>query len=170
MKIFLTGASGNVGGEILEHFLNLNFSITCGLRNIDSIPDNASLRKIRFDLGKLTPDGVLIEALGDCDAVIHCGAKIPSKSEDQTKNLDKYLQNNSESTRQLLQLASNHGVKNFIYISAINSVYSNPFPITENNKYNPHNSYILSKILGELYCIYYNILLNGPQCQAINLL
>jgi nucleoside-diphosphate-sugar epimerase len=105
--IFLTGASGFVGGAIAK---SLQSTVT--VRAMSRAPQSdaaiAALgaTPVRCELGALTT-----EHLAGCDAVIHCAAFVK-----QWGTRDRFWQTNVEGTQQLLQVARDAGVKRFIHI------------------------------------------------------
>ena len=105
--VFLTGASGFVGGAIAKA-LQVKASVHAMSRSPQSDQAVTALgaTPIRCELGAVTP-----EQLTGCDAVIHCAAFVK-----QWGTRDRFWQANVEGTAQLLQTARDAGVKRFIHI------------------------------------------------------
>ena len=99
MKIFVTGSSGFIGKELVNH-LSLGYDV------------------VEFDLEKgfdiLQYDQVL-EAIQGCEVVIHLAA-IPKPQEDKT--FEDYFRINCQGTLNVAKAAQESGVKRLIYASS----------------------------------------------------
>ena len=107
MDIFITGASGFVGGAALKR-LSQQHNVRAMSRSIESdkkiMSNNGA--PIRCQLGSV--DSADLEG---CDVVIHCAAYIGPWGAREL-----YWQTNVEGTQQLLEAAKKAGVKRFIHI------------------------------------------------------
>ena len=109
MKIFITGASGFIGGAVAQK-LKENHTIFAMARS------ERSAKKVK-GLGA-TPvlcslNHVKVEDLQNCDLIIHAAAYVEAWGTRQ-----QYWDMNVEGTRQLLATAKEAGVKKFIHISS----------------------------------------------------
>ncbi len=106
-QIFITGASGFVGGAIART-LAQKHTVRAMSRTPASDMSLATMRvtAIRCELGQVTP-----AHLGDCDTVIHCAAYVKQWGSEQV-----FRRTNVEGTRQLLDAAGRAGVRRFIHI------------------------------------------------------
>lgn len=107
MKIYVTGASGFVGGAVVRAFKDTHELLAMSRsENSDAKIKGLGARPIRAELGWVPP-----ESLAGVDAIVHCAAYVedwgPWKS---------YWEINVEGTKQLLDVARAAGVKRFIHI------------------------------------------------------
>jgi len=105
--IFVTGASGFVGGAIVQA-LSKTANVTAMSRSKQSDAAIAALgaTPIRCELGAVAKEHLL-----GCDVVIHCAAFVK-----QWGPREQFLKTNVEGTEQLLRVAREAGVKRFIHI------------------------------------------------------
>lgn len=105
--IFLTGASGFVGGAICKSLQGIA-KVHAMSRSPQSDATIVSLgaTPVRCELGAVKP-----EHLAGSDIVIHCAAFVK-----QWGTPDQFWQGNVEGTEQLLRAARDAGVKRFIHI------------------------------------------------------
>jgi nucleoside-diphosphate-sugar epimerase len=108
MQIFITGASGFVGGAAAKFFTEEGHTVIAMSRSGKSDEKIKAIgaRPLRCELGN-----VPAEILQGCDVVIHAAAHV----EDWGAKADFYKAN-VEGTKQLLQAAKAAGVKKFIHI------------------------------------------------------
>lgn len=107
MKVFVTGASGFVGGHVVER-LAPEHEVLALARSPRAEEAVAKLgaRPVRGALG-----AVRVEDLAGVDAVVHCAAFV-----EEWGTRDEYWSANVEGTAQLLDAARAAGVRRFIHI------------------------------------------------------
>lgn len=108
MKIFITGASGFIGGAITKS-LQANNEIVAMARSRESAEKIMALGANAVDCSLST---VKPENLTGCQAVIHAAAFVSPIG-----NREKFWKVNVEGTKRLLAAASLAGVRRFIHIS-----------------------------------------------------
>lgn len=108
-SIFLTGASGLLGKEILSQLLASNYVVKQLSRKPQGPTSTAKLI-----VGDLLDPVSYDVALEGVDTIIHCAAMISYNSKDR-KQLYRV---NVEGTRSLINAALFYGIKNFIFISS----------------------------------------------------
>jgi len=113
--LFLTGASGYVGNRLLDQLDSSRFTrIVCLVRHRDSIPAEMTDREgVELAVGDLLAAETYSACLEGCDTVIHLAA-VTGKARPRA-----YFNVNAEGTRQLLEVATRAGVRNFLHISTI---------------------------------------------------
>ncbi len=124
MKILVTGSSGYLGSNFIEHFQGehsfLKFSL---LKN--------PINTINFD---------------NIDIVLHCAALVHQKKE---HDYEKYYDANTKYPIALAKKAKESGVKQFVFISTIAVYGEEEEIIDENTVCNPVSSYGKSKLEAE---------------------
>lgn len=108
MKVFVTGASGFIGGAIAAKLKTEGHDVIAMSRSERSDAKIRSLgaEPVRSNLGEVNS-----EALQGCQVVVHCAAYVEAWG-----TLDQFWQANVEGTTQLLEVAKKAGIKRFIHI------------------------------------------------------
>lgn len=109
MQLFLTGASGFVGGAFAQAF-GARHAIRAMSRSPQSDARIAALgaTPVRCALG-----AVGVESLQGCEVLVHCAAHVA-----QWGRRDDFMRTTVEGTRQLLQAAQAAGIRRFLHISS----------------------------------------------------
>jgi UDP-glucuronate 4-epimerase len=172
MNILLTGAAGFIGSNLLEKLLKENHRVI-GIDNFDPLLYDAKY-KIN-NLKKYIADKNLIFHSADIndlylmkkifeknkfDIIIHLAARAGVRT--SIENPLGYEASNIKGTVNLLELAKNFSVKNFIFASS-SSVYGNSkqIPFSESDPAdNPISPYAMTKRAGEMICHTYSHLYN----------
>jgi 2-alkyl-3-oxoalkanoate reductase len=116
-KILVTGASGFLGGRLIEVLSDQGTAVRATTRLLSRARRLPGVQWIQCDL---TREESLRGALCDIDTVFHCAALCGAPG-----SLSEYQDTNVEGTKRLLRLATECGVRNFIYLSSM-SVYAAP--------------------------------------------
>jgi NAD+-dependent farnesol dehydrogenase len=112
MKIFITGATGYLGGKILRVAHEQGHSIRALCRQAPeagSLPDD-----IEIALGDLSQPDALVEAMQGCDALIHTAGLVSIWQRDP----QDFHRVNVDGTENLLEAARNAGVGRVVYTSS----------------------------------------------------
>ena len=99
MKIFITGSSGFIGNELVNHLSDKHEIIKFDLSDNQNILDFEQLK----------------ESMKDCDVVVHLAAH---KKPYEDKTFKDYFETNCQGTFNVAQAAMECGVKKFIYTSS----------------------------------------------------
>jgi UDP-N-acetylglucosamine 4-epimerase len=153
-KILITGGAGFIGSNLVDHFLSLGHKVVCldnlatGFKhNIEHHFDNESFRFIDGDIRSLE---VCIEAVKDCDFVLHQAAlgSVPRSINDPITSNDV----NVGGFLNMLIAARDEGVSRFVY-AASSSTYgdSKKLPKVEEEIGKPLSPYAITKYVNELY-------------------
>jgi nucleoside-diphosphate-sugar epimerase len=109
MKIFVTGASGFVGGAVASFFVKKGYKVlgmsrsTASDRQIEAMGAVA----VRCDLATISPAHI-----ADCNVLIHTAAFLG-----QWGNYQAFYDVNVRGTKKVLQAARQAGIKKFLHIS-----------------------------------------------------
>ncbi len=121
MKVFLTGATGFIGGHLLRALLEAGAEVRC-LRRAESLRRNLDGLEVEVVMGDLRDGDSLRVGLQGCEMVFHCAADYRLFS----KNPDELYESNVEGTRNLLRAASEAGAKRVVYTSSVGALGLNP--------------------------------------------
>lgn len=114
MKIFVTGASGFVGGAFTVAAVAAGHTVLAMARS-DKSAQAVTARgatPVRSELGKVKPEHV-----AGCDAVVHCAAFV-----EDWGTREEFYEGNVTGTAQLLDVAAQAGVSRFIHISSESAI------------------------------------------------
>ncbi|MBW8356908.1 MULTISPECIES: UDP-glucose 4-epimerase family protein [Pseudomonas] len=145
MHVFLTGASGFVGGAVLQRLVSLNdIKVTAAVRKSSS-----PLQCAVHDVVNLETENV---SLLGVDVVIHAAARVHVIDEYSPNALSEYRKVNTEWTLNLAREALASGVKRFIFLSSIKvngEVTSSDRPFRADDEPAPSDYYGISKLEAE---------------------
>jgi len=114
-SLFLTGASGFLGGRILEHIRPDDYdTITLLSRRAPALPEHlATSDKVTIVCASIDDRGKYAQHLGADTRIIHLAA-VTGKADRET-----FLKVNTDGTRVLLEAATDAGVEGFLFVSSI---------------------------------------------------
>ncbi len=148
MNIFLTGATGFIGGSILRSVLSENNTIYAVSRR----KDNRPMRNVKWVICEDLFDLACIEEyMKDIDVVIHAAAFAHQTRKTGAKDYNKFLSINVELTKKVYASACKFNVKHFLFLSSIGAIASqSKVLISETTMPQPDNDYGRSKHLAEI--------------------
>jgi UDP-N-acetylglucosamine 4-epimerase len=154
MKILITGGAGFIGSNLVDHFLDLGYSVVC-LDNLSTgyehnISHHFSNPNFIFIKGDIRDIETCKKAVNGCDYVLHQAAlgSVPRSISDpintNSVNIDGFLN--------VLITARDAKVKRFVY-AASSSTYgdSKKLPKIEEEIGKPLSPYAITKYVNELY-------------------
>lgn len=144
MRVLVTGASGFLGGHMIEGLLGRGHDVV-GLARKTSDVSRLEGLGIELRVGDVTSPASLDEATRGIDAVVHLAAYYTFIGKK-----DLYTKINVEGTRNLLESMVRNGVQRFIHCSsteAIGPIYGKP--ANEDSPPNPTYDYGRSKVASE---------------------
>lgn len=140
----MTGGAGYIGSTAVEMLLQAGFEISilddCSTGHADAVPS-----VVRFIQGSLLQPLDIIEALSDCDAVMHFAGK--SLVAESVEKPDLYWSVNVTGTRQLLDQMREANISKIVFSSSA-ATYGAPdiLPIQETSPTRPTNPYGATKL------------------------
>ncbi|MDD1771697.1 MAG: NAD-dependent epimerase/dehydratase family protein [Methanomassiliicoccales archaeon] len=144
MKVLVTGATGFLGGYLLEEMVKSGHAPVCAYRagSDTKLIDALGLPKVHFDL---TDAASLREAVKGVDAVVHLAAYYTF-----TGRKELYELINVQGTRHLMDACKKENVRRFIYCSSTEAMgpVSRP-PADEDAPLSPQYEYGRSKVRAE---------------------
>ncbi len=99
MKIFITGSSGFIGGELIKHLSGIHEIVEYDLEHGQNILDYDNLEK----------------TMRGCDVVVHLAA---IRGPDEDKTFPDYFKVNCQGTLNVVQAAVENNIKRIIYSSS----------------------------------------------------
>jgi len=156
-RVLVTGAAGFIGSHLSERLVDAGHDVV----GVDCFTDyyarslkQANLARLRdmsnFHLRELDLSmDDLSGLLEGVDTVFHLAAQAGVRGS-FGEGFDVYLRHNLGATQRLLELATRHPLRAFVYSSS-SSVYGNPtqFPTTEQTPLRPVSPYGLTKLATE---------------------
>jgi len=146
MNILVIGGAGYIGSHVTKQFLDLGNNCTVFDNLSSGLRENLFSEAV-FKHGDIHDYPVLLDVMkkGSFDALIHLAA---SKAAGESMlNPEKYSRNNICGTINIINAASEAGIKNIIFSSSA-AVYGCPqyLPIDEKHPVNPENYYGFTKL------------------------
>ncbi|NVZ68386.1 UDP-glucose 4-epimerase family protein [Pseudomonas costantinii] len=149
MHIFVTGASGFVGGRLVQVLsARTDVRVTVAVRGSRFTCATAE-RVVRFE-DLATAD--FSAELAGMDAVVHCAARVHVMNDLEADPLQAFRHVNVEGTLNVARQAAAAGVHRFVFLSSIkvNGEVSEPgMPFTADQAGNPADPYGVSKMEAE---------------------
>ncbi len=113
MKVFITGATGFVGSELVKQLTATDHQVVALVRR-GSEQNLNSAANVKVHIGDVTEPGSLTDGIKGCDAIIHLVGIIRSFPERGITFERLHI----EATQNLLEAASTAGVNRFLHMSA----------------------------------------------------
>ncbi|MFN8432527.1 MAG: NAD-dependent epimerase/dehydratase family protein [Anaerolineales bacterium] len=146
MKTLITGATGFLGGALVQRLHGIEWQVTALGRNpakLSELEDNG-IQVVRADISKKDQ---VTASFSDVDLVFHCAA-LPSP----WGNFEKFYQSNVIGTRNIVQACLENKVKRLVYVStpSIYFDYNSRVGVKENDVLpEPISHYAQTKLLAE---------------------
>ena len=129
--VFITGATGQVGGAITRALLDQGRTVKILVRNPSTLQGFQDAEVVKGDLSN---PQVLIDAIKGCVQVIHIAGAISYDPKDR----DHLYATNVVGTQNMLDAAAANKVERFVYTSSIATIGHVPFG-TVGNESSPYN-------------------------------
>ena len=115
MQIFLTGATGFVGGHVARAYARAGARQRLLVRSSSRTESLGDMQDVELIKGDLKQVGQLRSAIAGCDAVVHVAADYRLWVRDP----DVMYASNAGATRELLRLGAELGIRQFVYTSSV---------------------------------------------------
>jgi 2-alkyl-3-oxoalkanoate reductase len=127
MHIAVTGATGLVGSHLVNHFSKKGHSIAALVRNKEKA-ENLSSQNVQIVEANISNKEELRNALKDVDVVFHAAGLV-----DPYGSRELIFKTNVEGTRNVLTVAKELGVKQFVFISSLSVItgFQDQFDVDE---------------------------------------
>jgi UDP-glucose 4-epimerase len=156
-KILISGATGFIGGYLVEYFSHKGINIVAQGSSKNTIKSlmlkleekGINTKKIEFWEQNFLKNEWNFPDFANLDYVIHCAAATKVR-EGTLENYEKYFTLNVLATKILAKKSLDENIKHFIYLST-GQVFGIPtdFPITETTPKKPINLYGYTKLIAE---------------------
>lgn len=173
MNVLITGGSGFIGSHVCRALLDRGDTVICidnfdpyydvsiKETNIKSLSKNKNFKIYRADTRDAEKLKEIFET-NQIERIVHLAAKAGVRN--SISNPKEYYDVNINGTLNLLELAKQHKIQNFVFASS-SSVYGarekGPFSETDDVN-NPLSPYAATKKAGEELCYTYHYLYNIP--------
>ena len=154
MNILVIGGAGYIGSHVVRELLDQGHTVTV-FDNLSSGRRENLFQEVRFVYGDIMDYTTLSRIAGDgFDALVHLAA-FKAAGESMIKP-EKYSLNNISGTVNILNAASEGGIKNIVFSSSA-AVYGEPryLPIDEQHPKDPTNYYGFTKLEIERFLGWY---------------
>ncbi len=133
-KVFITGATGFIGGNLIGKLLNKGYGVKILVRNKKLLEKHFWKDKVEIVQGDILEPETFAGKINDCEIIIHSAAIIAFWN----RIWDKVYRVNVIGTRNILNEALKSGCKRFIHISSVAAIGygENNEPINEEHLYN----------------------------------
>jgi len=156
MSILITGGTGSLGSFLAREMIKRNYQ---DIILFDYNPDYERIRdilnKVKVAAGNITDwtDVVSVMKEHGVREVFHLAALLSTEIKERPFSGFKV---NVEGTVNILEASRILGVKKLIFVSSISTFGPGlPEPVKETYRQQPTNLYGITKLVGELWCLYY---------------
>jgi len=149
MKVLVTGATGFIGGHLVDALVKKGYEVRCLVRKTSHV-QQLTRRGVELAYGDITDMDSLHRVREGIGIVFHLAAirgerKLP---------LSMYWEVNVEGTRNMLEAFCRDGAKHFVYVSTIGVLgWVRHPPADERSPYHPEGSYHITKCEAEKLAI-----------------
>lgn len=148
LSLLITGANGFVGRMLCSEALARGAKVQGATRS----PCNLPIGINNVVVGSIDGGTYWLDALTDCDAIVHLAARVHIMQEAAIDPLEEFRRVNVQGTLNLARQAAAAGVRRFVMVSSIkvNGESTQPgFPFTAEDAPAPQDAYAVSKMEAE---------------------
>jgi dihydroflavonol-4-reductase len=148
MKIFITGATGFIGNNLVKRLLQTEHKLYCLSRKTSTASEQLKKMGATIIIGDVTDKASILRGIKECDWIFHL-AGLYSYWE---SNISLFNEINVNGTRNVMECALETNISKVVHVSTV-GVYGKPkdCPFTEESKVGPVRfcDYFQTKYLGE---------------------
>ncbi|MFP4085199.1 MAG: NAD-dependent epimerase/dehydratase family protein [Desulfobacteraceae bacterium] len=152
MNILITGGTGFIGRHLMRALIRQGFHCKCLTRGGSRVKNIAKLDNVTIVYGDITDKGSLQECMQGVEVVYHLAGQVGEWGVSD----ERFFAVNVEGTRNLLEAASEAGVKHFIFCSTPGVQGKGHANASEELPYNPSQIYELTKAEAEKIVLAFN--------------
>jgi nucleoside-diphosphate-sugar epimerase len=139
--ILVTGATGFVGRALVLELLANGCQVRGLVRKVSKdLP--VEVEKVVVDLGEIEEEGAIKDAFADVEVVIHAAARVHMMQDRSANPLAEFRKLNRDATLDLAGLATDAGVKRFVFLSSIKVNGEETFPQGRPAVFKPDDAFI----------------------------
>lgn len=145
-QVLVTGATGFVGGHLVDRLLNDGHNVRALVRNAThQLQPRDGLDVVA--VGELNGETDFSACLDSMDVVMHLAARVHQMSDQATDPLAEFRRVNRDTTIQLFNQAREADVRRFIYLSSVKAAGEGGrlAPLSETDDPKPGDAYGISK-------------------------
>lgn len=159
MRLLVTGSSGYVGSALVPLLADRGFRVVGFDRRAPAAELAARLE--RSVVGDLGDEGLLADALGGVDGVVHLAAA----KDDWGISDAEYLRDNTEVTERLIRAGRAAGVGDWLFFSTVSVIGPGAEPLDESAPMATTNAYGESKARAER--LFVRLVEEEPACRVV---
>jgi dihydroflavonol-4-reductase len=147
MKIFITGATGFIGGYLVKHLSETDHELYCFARKTSQI-QGLQASGARIIIGDINDKASLVEGMQGCDWIVHLASSFELWMPDMRTLYDV----NVDGARNVMESALETGIRKVVHISTA-AVYGNSnWPTTEESPFGSYRPsyYAQTKFEGDM--------------------
>jgi nucleoside-diphosphate-sugar epimerase len=154
LKILVTGGSGFIGSNIVKRLLELGHEPVV-FDNLSSGYRENLIRGVKFFEGDVRDQAQLMEAVQDCQVILHLAASVGNKRSIDHPQTDSEI--NVIGTLNVLEAARAARIDRIVFSSSA-GIFGElkTLPIAEDHPQDPDSPYGTSKLAAEKMCLVYN--------------
>ena len=149
MKIFITGATGFIGKQVVNRLTKTKHDLICLVRKNNEASERLKSLGVKLVMGDITDKNSVLQGMKGCDWVIHLAALYSFWE----RNKRLYNDINIGGTRNVMECVLETGISKVVHVSTM-VTYGKPVdtPFTEESEVGPvrFNRYAQAKYEGDL--------------------
>jgi nucleoside-diphosphate-sugar epimerase/uncharacterized membrane protein len=149
-RVLVLGGAGYFGSVLMPMLLARGYKVRAldsflyGESSIAGLKRHPDFEAVKGDIREIQP---VVDAMKDCDAVIDLAAIVGDPACDENRQLA--VEVNRAATRMLIDIASGHGIRRFLFASSCSVYGASDFLMDEHSHVAPLSTYAQTKVDSE---------------------